>query len=229
MFLFLKNRNSKFPDPESALEDGLLAIGDTLSLERLLQAYTSGIFPWYSIDETPLWYAPDPRFVLFTDKLKMSKSMQQLIRRNAFQITFNTCFADVIQHCANTKRRQDAGTWITPDFIDAYVAMHREGYAHSVEVWKDKALVGGLYGVAIGKIFAGESMFSLQSNASKYALFALVEKLKSQQFLMLDCQLYSDHLAAMGAEDIPRSAFMEIIKKNNQLIRDGLPEKYFSV
>ncbi|MBP8755104.1 MAG: leucyl/phenylalanyl-tRNA--protein transferase, partial [Chitinophagales bacterium] len=172
MIYFIQKENSPFPNPDFAEEDGLLAAGGTLSVQRLVQAYTSGIFPWYSLEEIPFWFAPDPRFVLFPDKLKITKSMLQLFKHNAFRVTYNACFKEVIINCAIADRKDDAGTWITPDFIDAYIALHKEGYAHSVEVWKEKELVGGLYGVAIGKIFAGESMFSIQNNASKYALIA---------------------------------------------------------
>ncbi|MBK7108653.1 MAG: leucyl/phenylalanyl-tRNA--protein transferase [Bacteroidetes bacterium] len=225
MIYFIQKENSPFPNPDFAEEDGLLAAGGTLSVERLVQAYTSGIFPWYSLEEIPFWFAPDPRFVLFPDKLKISKSMLQLFKHNAFRVTYNACFKEVIINCAIADRKDDAGTWITPDFIDAYIALHKEGYAHSVEVWKEKELVGGLYGVAIGKIFAGESMFSTQNNASKYALIALIEKLKALQFLLVDCQVHSAHLESMGAEEIPRNTFMDIIKKNNSLIENGLQQK----
>ncbi|MBK8680871.1 MAG: leucyl/phenylalanyl-tRNA--protein transferase [Bacteroidetes bacterium] len=225
MIYFIQKENSPFPNPDFAEEDGLLAAGGTLSVERLVQAYTSGIFPWYSLEEIPFWFAPDPRFVLFPDKLKITKSMLQLFKHNAFRVTYNACFKEVIINCAIADRKDDAGTWITPDFIDAYIALHKEGYAHSVEVWKEKELVGGLYGVAIGKIFAGESMFSIQNNASKYALIALIEKLKALQFLVVDCQVHSAHLESMGAEEIPRNTFMDIIKKNNSLIENGLQQK----
>ncbi|MBP9550266.1 MAG: leucyl/phenylalanyl-tRNA--protein transferase [Chitinophagales bacterium] len=225
MIYFIQKENSPFPNPDFAEEDGLLAAGGTLSVQRLVQAYTSGIFPWYSLEEIPFWFAPDPRFVLFPDKLKITKSMLQLFKHNAFRVTYNACFKEVIINCAIADRKDDAGTWITPDFIDAYIALHKEGYAHSVEVWKEKELVGGLYGVAIGKIFAGESMFSIQNNASKYALIALIEKLKALQFLLVDCQVHSAHLESMGAEEIPRNTFMDIIKKNNSLIENGLHQK----
>lgn len=225
MIYFIQQENSPFPNPDFAEEDGLLAAGGTLSVQRLVQAYTSGIFPWYSLEEIPFWFAPDPRFVLFPNKLRISKSMHQIIKQNIFRVSFNTCFEAVINNCAIADRKDDAGTWITPDFIDAYIAMHNAGYAHSVEVWKEKELVGGLYGVAIGKIFAGESMFSLQSNASKYALIALIEKLKALQFLVVDCQVHSAHLESMGAEEISRNAFMNIIKKNNSLLENGLQQK----
>ncbi|MBK8489022.1 MAG: leucyl/phenylalanyl-tRNA--protein transferase [Bacteroidetes bacterium] len=225
MIYFIQKENSPFPNPDFAEEDGLLAAGGTLSVQRLVQAYTSGIFPWYSLEEIPFWFAPDPRFVLFPDKLKITKSMLQLFKHNAFRVTYNACFKEVIINCAIADRKDDAGTWITPDFIDAYIALHKEGYAHSVEVWKEKELVGGLYGVAIGKIFAGESMFSIQNNASKYALIALIEKLKALQFLLVDCQVHSAHLESMGAEEIPRNTFMDIIKKNNSLIENGLQQK----
>lgn len=225
MVYFIQQENSLFPNPDFAEEDGLLAAGGTLSVKRLVQAYTSGIFPWYSLEEIPFWFAPDPRFVLFPDKLKISKSMYQLFKHNAFRVSYNTCFKEVIINCAIADRKEDTGTWITPDFIEAYIAMHNEGYAHSVEVWKENDLVGGLYGVAIGKIFAGESMFSLQSNASKYALIALIEKLKTLQFLVVDCQVHSAHLESMGAEEISRNSFMDIIKKNNSFLQNGLQQK----
>lgn len=217
MVFFLQKNNTAFPDPESADADGLLAAGGDLSSDRLIAAYTAGIFPWYTMDGIPFWYSPDPRFVLFPDKLRISKSMQQLIKRNAFQVTFNKCFQRVIHACAQAERKDDAGTWITEDFIAAYIQMHSLGFAHSVEVWDNGELAGGLYGIVIGKIFAGESMFALKSNASKYGLIALVKKLQLQGAPVIDCQYYSSHLEKMGAENIPRKTFLEILKNNDPL------------
>ena len=221
MVYFLQKENSTFPEPDFADEDGLLAVGGSMSVERLITAYSSGIFPWFSVDDIPFWYAPDPRFVLFPDQLKIAKSMQQLIKRNAFRVSFDTCFEEVIRQCATMERQDDADTWITGDFIHAYTKLHDAGFAHSVEVWNGDNLVGGLYGIALGKIFAGESMFSLESNSSKYGFIALVQKLRSMQFLLVDCQVHTPHLEKMGAVEIPRKDFMDIIYQNNRLMQES--------
>lgn len=196
-----------FPNPSEA-EDGLLAIGGDLSAERLLQAYSKGIFPWYSNNEPIMWWSPNPRCVLPLDKLKVSKSMKKVLKDNLFKVTFDTSFQQVIDNCKQVPRKEQEGTWITEEMLAAYTQLHQLGYAHSVEVWRDKKLVGGLYGVSLGKAFFGESMFSKQSNASKIALIKLRDKLKSWNFDFIDCQVYNDHLGSMGAEEIKREDFL---------------------
>jgi leucyl/phenylalanyl-tRNA--protein transferase len=180
-----------FPDPALAEEDGLLAVGGDLSTERLMLAYSQGIFPWYSDDTPILWYAPHERFVLYPANLKVSKSMWQVLRSGKFRITFNQCFADVIRECSATFRKDQDGTWITNDMMDAYINLHQSGHAHSVEVWENDRLVGGLYGVHVGRVFCGESMFSKVSNASKTALIHLCQ---TEKYNLIDCQVYTEHL-----------------------------------
>lgn len=194
-----------FPNPALAEEDGLLAIEGDLSKQRLLLAYQNGIFPWFSDDSPILWYSPHERFVLFPDQIKISKSMQQLLRSNKFKITFDTAFEKVIKACADAKRADQDGTWITNEMKEAYGTLHHEGIVHSIEVWENNELVGGLYGVAVGKVFCGESMFSKKSNASKCALIWLCQ---NSNFEIIDCQIHSDHLEKLGAKMISREEFM---------------------
>lgn len=200
-----------FPHPSLADDDGLLAIGGDLSVGRLLLAYQHGIFPWFS-DETPvLWYAPHERFVLDPEELKITKSMRQFIRNTAFHTTHDTAFAEVIDQCATTKRTGQQGTWITADMQEAYIRLHELGYAHSVETYNENGmLVGGLYGIQMGSIFCGESMFSHASNASKLALIYLCQAFN---FELIDCQIYSEHLASLGAKFISGSAYYELLQK----------------
>lgn len=202
-----------FPPAEDAMSDGLLAMGGDLNTDRLLLAYKSGIFPWYDND-LPLWWHPDPRFVLFPNELIVSKSMKQLIKQKAFQFTTNTAFEAVINNCKTISRKDQDGTWINEDVKKAYCALHKMGVAHSAEVWINGKLVGGLYGIRLGKIFFGESMFSNQSNASKYAFIQYVEILKKEGVVMIDCQVYTSHLENLGAIMIARNEFMEILKSN---------------
>ena len=202
-----------FPPVEKAAADGLLAYGGDLRTERLLLAYRSGIFPWFNQDEPPLWWCPDPRCVIFPDELYISKSMQQLLKRKAFNITVNKNFAAVIQQCAATRKEQE-GTWITTEIEKAYTALHRLGHAVSIEAWQHDELVGGLYGIRIGNIFFGESMFSKVSNASKYAFITYVQQLKKEGIVLIDCQIYTAHLESMGARMIPREEFLQIVKAN---------------
>ncbi|MES2448040.1 MAG: leucyl/phenylalanyl-tRNA--protein transferase [Bacteroidota bacterium] len=197
-----------FPDAALAEPDGLLAIGGDLSVERLTLAYQSGIFPWFSEDDPILWFAPHERCVIFPDQIKISKSMQKLLRENTFQVTVNKAFDKVIENCAKTPRLGQDGTWITDDMQKAYLKMHQKGLAHSVEVWQNDKLVGGLYGIKIGNVFCGESMFSLVSNASKTALIYLA---KNMNFKLIDCQLPNDHLMSLGAEMISSEAYLEIL------------------
>ena len=203
-----------FPPVSQALDepDGLLAIGGDLSPELLLTAYQRGIFPWFSDDQPILWWSPDPRAVLFPSQLHVSRSLRKTLRRGIFSCTLNRCFARVISACSDARPGQD-GTWITPEMTDAYIDLAARGAAHSVEVWKDQVLVGGLYGVAIGRVFFGESMFSRRPEASKVALVELSRLLLSCGYRLIDCQLDSPHLASMGAELMERSEFVTVLQR----------------
>ena len=201
-----------FPDVELASPEGIVAVGGDLSPERLLLAYQSGIFPWYNEGEPIIWYSPDPRMVLFPNKLKISKSMHQIFRKDVFQITFNQNFKEVISQCKITNRKDQEGTWITDEMQKAYLELHKLGIAKSVEVWQNDELIGGLYGIELGTVFCGESMFSKVSNASKVAFIHLTQKLKKENYKLIDCQVYTDHLASLGAEEIPRKKFIKILE-----------------
>ncbi|TDD78522.1 leucyl/phenylalanyl-tRNA--protein transferase [Flavobacterium caseinilyticum] len=201
-----------FPPVSEASWDGILAIGGDLSSERLQLAYKSGIFPWFEDGEPIMWWSPNPRMVLFLDELIVSKSMRNILNRNVFKVTFNQNFRDVISNCQNIERDGQNGTWITNDMIEAYCKLHESGIAKSVEVWQDEVLVGGLYGIDLGNIFCGESMFSKVSNASKVAFIALVNQLKLENYKLLDCQVYNPHLESLGCREIERSDFMKILK-----------------
>lgn len=197
-----------FPSPLRSRDDGLLAVGGDLSVERLLLAYSLGIFPWYD-DESPiLWWSPDPRLVLYPQELVISKSLRKVLKKDIFQVTMDTVFEQIMTACAQIPRRHEQGTWITDEMIQAYTRLHHAGYAHSVEVWRDSELVGGLYGVSLGRCFFGESMFSRQSNASKVALCALVDYLTARQFALIDCQVTTAHLLRMGAKEVPKIQFL---------------------
>ena len=200
-----------FPPINSANAYGILAVGGDLLPERLILAYKSGIFPWYNAGEPIVWWSPNPRMVLFLDELVVSKSMRNTINKNVFEITFNQDFRGVISHCQKIKRDGQRGTWITNDMIEAYCKLNEMGVAKSVEVWKNKELVGGLYGIDLGNIFCGESMFSKVSNASKIAFIALVNQLKTDNYLLLDCQVYNEHLESLGCREIERDAFLKIL------------------
>lgn len=204
----------EFPPVTYADSNGLLALGGDLSTDRLLEAYNRGIFPWYNEDQPILWFSPDPRMVLFPSELRVSKSMRQLMRKNKFEVTFNKGFENVIESCAIIKRAGQEDTWITYDMKNAYKKLHMLGYAISVEVWEHSTLVGGLYGVLLEdkKVFCGESMFSKVSNASKYAFITLVEWLKKKGVRLVDCQVYTDHLASLGAVEISREEFIKYLK-----------------
>lgn len=197
-----------FPDVALAEPDGLLAIGGDLSLERLVLAYRNGIFPWYSEDDPILWYAPHERCVIYPDKIKVSKSMLKVLNNGYFKLTVNQAFEQVIEDCATTPRFGQDGTWITNEMQEAYINLHKNGIAHSVEVWQDEKLVGGLYGIKIGNVFCGESMFSLVSNASKTALIFLA---KNFELDLIDCQLPNDHLMSLGAEMMSMKEYLEIL------------------
>lgn len=210
----LEESNYIFPHPYLADKDGFLAMGGDLAPDRLLSAYQAGIFPWYN-DNTPLlWFATHPRLVLFPEKLKVSKSMKQLLKRETFEVTLDTAFESVIEHCAKHKRENQDGTWITNELKNAFLILHEMGYAHSVEVWEQDELVGGLYGMALGKIFYGESMFALKSNASKYGFISLIKLLKEKSFELIDCQQDTAHLRSFGAELISKENFHARLKKN---------------
>lgn len=205
---FLKP-NDAFPDVALADDEGLLAFGGELTTQRLLDAYSKGIFPWFEDDQPVLWWSPDPRFVLYPSELKVSKSMKQFMRNCALEVTVNRDFRAVITECALAKRDGQAGTWITSDMIEAYVRLHELGYAKSVEVYNGDLLVGGLYGVDLGRgVFCGESMFSKQSNASKAAFISFIQ---NTNYKLIDCQVYTNHLASLGAKDIPRDLFLSYL------------------
>lgn len=200
-----------FPDPEEADDDGLLGIGGDLSVERLLVAYTHGIFPWFNEQDPICWYSPSERCVIYPDRIKISKSMRKVLKDGTFRISINEAFRDVIACCAGTPRKEQDGTWITSQMQDAYIALHEEGYAQSIEVWSGDQLVGGLYGLEVNGVFCGESMFSLQSNASKAALIWLSQ---DSRYRLIDCQIPNTHLLSMGAELITRHQYLQILHHN---------------
>jgi leucyl/phenylalanyl-tRNA--protein transferase len=200
-----------FPPVSQTNSSGILALGGDLSPERLELAYTNGIFPWFEDGEPITWWSPNPRMVLFLDELIVSKSMRNILNRNIFRVTFNQNFRDVISYCQNIKRDGQNGTWITNDMIEAYCKLNELGIAKSVEVWQDEVLVGGLYGVDLGHVFCGESMFSTVSNASKVAFITLVKQLKTANYKLLDCQVYNPHLESLGCREIDRNEFISIL------------------
>jgi leucyl/phenylalanyl-tRNA--protein transferase len=202
-----------FPPVTEANRQGILALGGDLSIERLLLAYSSGIFPWYSEGEPIVWYAPNPRFVLFPEKLKVSKSMKQVLKQGRLVVSLDTDFRGVITQCQQTKRDGQGGTWITEEMLEAYCALHERGFAHSVEVRQDGELVGGLYGVSLGRIFFGESMFAHVSNASKTGFITLVGELQKRGFQLIDSQVYTAHLESLGGESISRKQYMQLLKQ----------------
>lgn len=212
--MFILDDKLSFPHPRYADKNGLLAIGGDLSPKRLLLAYKNGIFPWFNEDEPICWYSPNPRMVLFPDNIKVSKSMKQVLDKNHFDISFDNDFEAVVRACGEVPRQGQHGTWITESMIIAYKNMFELGLAHSVEARLNGALVGGLYGIALGKCFFGESMFAKVSNASKAAFITMVKKLQKMGFWLIDCQVYTDHLASLGAGLIPRSEFLEYLEKN---------------
>ncbi|WP_347923815.1 leucyl/phenylalanyl-tRNA--protein transferase [Pontimicrobium sp. SW4] len=199
--------NSNFPDVSMANEDGLLAIGGDLTVERLIEAYKSGIFPWYETGQPVLWWSPDPRFVLFPNKLKVSKSMRQILKNSNYTVTVNKDFRSVITECAIAKREGQSSTWITNEMIEAYCDLHNLGFAKSVEVWRENKLVAGLYGVDLnGEVFSGESMFTKESNASKVGFITFVN---NSNYSLIDCQVHTSHLESLGAEYIARSKYIK--------------------
>ena len=214
MPVFILNKSIQMPSPELSEADGLLAIGGDLSIERLMEAYKMGIFPWYNQEEEILWWSPDPRFVLYPNEIKVSKSMRKLLQKNTFRVSFNTAFAEVISSCKEISRKDQNGTWITDEMEEAYTKLHKNGIAKSVEVWNGEELVGGAYGLKLGNIFFGESMFSKESNASKFGFIRLVEKLQTEGIVLIDCQQETDHLRSLGAQAIKRSIFLKILREN---------------
>ena len=213
MPLFALDNKLHFPPVHMAEPDGLLAVGGDLTLPRLELAYRNGIFPWYE-GEYILWWCPDPRFVIFPEELRISKSMQQLFKKGTFKFTINKAFREVISNCQQINREGQDGTWITTDVLDAYTAFHQAGFAHSAEAWLDGELVGGCYGVRMGNVFFGESMFSKVSNASKFAFIKYAQQLIREGVQLIDCQVYTSHLESLGARMIPRTQFIELLKAN---------------
>lgn len=209
--MYFLTKELYFPPPEQTSSEGIVAIGGDLSPKRLLLAYKSGIFPWFNNDEPILWWCPPERMVLFFEDLKISKSMRNILNQNKFKVTFNTAFREVIENCKIAKRKDQAGTWITNEMLDAYCKLNEMGSAKSVEVWQNNKLVGGLYGIDLGNIFCGESMFSKVSNASKVAFISLAKQLEQANYNLLDCQVYNEHLASLGCVEIDREDFLEIL------------------
>jgi leucyl/phenylalanyl-tRNA---protein transferase len=210
--MFFLSKDLFFPPIQEADQDGILAVGGDLSPERLLLAYQNGIFPWFEDDDPILWWSPNPRMVLFPDEFKVSKSMRNIINKNIFKVTVNQNFREVIYNCKKINREGQNGTWITKEMITAYCKLHEMGIAKSIEVWQNDELVGGLYGIDLGHVFCGESMFSKVSNASKIAFISLVADLKSKRYKLLDCQVYNEHLDSLGCREIDRTDFIRILK-----------------
>jgi leucyl/phenylalanyl-tRNA--protein transferase len=212
--IYRLGRALAFPDPGESHPSGLLAVGGDLSCERLLLAYSSGIFPWYSEDQPILWHSPDPRMVLLPGALHVPKSLERRLSRGDYEVRLDTAFADVVRGCAEVPRPGEPGTWITPEMHDAYVELHERGYAHSAEAWRDGRLAGGLYGVSLGGAFFGESMFAREADASKVAFATLVRQLARWSFDLVDCQVHTDHLERFGAEPWPRSRFLDALARS---------------
>lgn len=210
--MYFLSKELYFPPSTQTSPEGILAIGGDLSPERLLLAYQNGIFPWFNEDEPILWWCPEERMVLFFEDLKISKSMRNIINQKKFNITFNTAFREVITHCKKAFRKGQEGTWITNEMVEAYCKLNSLGIAKSVEVWQDNELVGGLYGIDLGHVFCGESMFSSVSNASKVAFIYLAKQLEFAGYRLLDCQVYNDHLASLGCVEIDREDFLTLIR-----------------
>lgn len=213
MTVYRLTKELVFPPPELADDDGLLAIGGDLSVNRLILAYSMGIFPWYSDNDPILWWSPDPRLVLIPGELKVSRTLRQTIKKGIYHVTTNTAFEDVIRNCATIRRKGQGGTWITGDMIKAYVRLHKAGYAHSVESWAGDELAGGFYGVMMGKAFFGESMFAKKTDASKVAFATYAAMLAEKGFELIDCQVTTEHMKRFGAKEIPRVEFMKLLQK----------------
>ncbi|WP_333693150.1 leucyl/phenylalanyl-tRNA--protein transferase [Flavobacterium sp.] len=212
--MYFLTKELYFPPASEASSEGILAVGGDLSTERLLLAYRSGIFPWFDDEEPILWWCPPERMVVDPKSYKIAKSLRNILNRSVFTVTFNSCFEQVITHCQTIKRKGQTGTWITESMHEAYLKLHELGHAQSVEVWQDQQLVGGLYGVDLGKVFCGESMFSKVPNASKVAFVSLIQKLKDENYLLLDCQVHNDHLEKLGAFEISRANYLKILKSS---------------
>ncbi|WP_396151218.1 leucyl/phenylalanyl-tRNA--protein transferase [Flavobacterium sp.] len=212
--MYFLSKELYFPPVSEASSEGILAVGGDLSSERLLLAYSNGIFPWFEEDEPILWWSPPQRMVVNPNEYKTAKSLRNILNRKIFEVTFNTNFSEVIKHCQTIKRKGQKGTWITDSMYEAYLKLHNLGIAKSVEVWQQDKLVGGLYGVDLGKVFCGESMFSLVPNASKVAFVSLIEKLKQENYLLLDCQVHNNHLEKLGAFEITRDNYLKILKSS---------------
>ncbi|WP_028574087.1 leucyl/phenylalanyl-tRNA--protein transferase [Desulfonatronovibrio hydrogenovorans] len=224
MSVFFLSRDPTFPHPCLADADGLLAIGGDLSPVRLVAAYSKGIFPWYGPDSPVLWWSPDPRLILYPDKIHIPRSLRRTLNSCKFSITADTSFQEVIQSCAVVPRSDGHGTWLVPEMISAYVGLHRAGIAHSFEAWNGSRLVGGVYGVALGRAFFGESMFYLESNASKVALIHLVRFLEALGFHFMDCQQTTEHMLRFGAKEIPRNDFLTLL--GQAIIKNPAPGKW---
>ncbi|THD69657.1 leucyl/phenylalanyl-tRNA--protein transferase [Robertkochia marina] len=212
--MYFLNKDLVFPPVSAASPEGVVAAGGDLRPDRLLLAYRSGIFPWFEDGSPILWWSPDPRMVLFPEELKIRKSMRQFMRNTTWKVTRNKAFRQVIRECALIKRPGQAGTWITAEMIEAYTHLHEMGYAQSVEVWEEDELIGGLYGIDLGHVFCGESMFARKSNASKLGFVKLVETLRDENYALIDCQVYTEHLASLGAREIDREEFMQILNND---------------
>ncbi len=211
--MYKLNNELYFPPVETAHSSGILAFGGDLSVERLILAYKSGVFPWFEDGEEITWFSPEWRMVLFLNQLRITKSTRNILNRNNFKVTFNQAFKEVITNCQQIKRKDQLGTWITDEMLASYLKLHEMGYAKSIEVWQENELVGGLYGIDLGHVFCGESMFSKVSNASKIAFIHLAEKLKKENYQVIDAQVYNEYLESLGCEEIPRDLFMQILKK----------------
>ena len=205
----------KFPTPQSATNEGVVAVGGYLNPLRILEAYKNGIFPWFNDDDNLMWWSPDPRMILYPEKIKISKSFKSFLKKKEYRVSFNENFEDVIESCSNIKRVNQKGTWITNGLKQSFIKLHQMGYAHSVEVWQNGVIIGGLYGLDLGNIFCGESMFSIKSNASKVGLYFLCQELKLNNYRFIDCQVPSQHLRTLGAVEISRDNFLKKLFNQN--------------
>ena len=213
---YLLDDHISFPHPNAVKPSGILAISGDLSVERLLLAYNFGIFPWYNESEPIIWWCPKPRFIIFPDQVKVAKSIHSYFNKNKFQVTYNKHFEDIIRHCQYSPRNGQDGTWINDDIVNAYINLHTMGYATSVEVWEENELIGGLYGVNLGKVFFGESMFSLKSNASRFGFISLARKLASEGYYIIDCQQPNPYLESLGGQFISGVDFQDILRLNRK-------------
>ncbi|MAU71453.1 MAG: leucyl/phenylalanyl-tRNA--protein transferase [Flavobacterium sp.] len=214
--MYVVEQKLEFPPVSEANSEGLLAVGGDLSVARLVLAYSNGIFPWFNDDALILWWSPAKRMVLKPSEVKISKSMRKVLRTGNFRLTKNTCFAEVMKNCSKIERKDQDGTWITHRMQKAYSTLHEQGWATSYEVWNGDNLVGGLYGIDLGHVFCGESMFSIESNASKYAFIKMAQELEEKGYKLIDCQMYTEHLASLGAKELPRKEFIKILKRKNK-------------